>query len=109
VECRKPYEAPPALVEQLSLRRFVPEGPLMLAAAGGCAACERTGYHGRTVIAEVLVLSDSVRRAVLERADGKTLERIATHEGMRTMKDDGLRKALHGVTTIEEVTRVTNG
>jgi type II secretory ATPase GspE/PulE/Tfp pilus assembly ATPase PilB-like protein len=48
-----------------------------------------------------------VRRAILERKDGKELERLAIAEGMSNMKTDGLRKALTGITTIEEVTRVT--
>jgi general secretion pathway protein E len=78
-----------------------------LFAAQGCPACEGTGYRGRTVIAEVLVISDAVRRAILEHKDGKELERLAISEGMTSMKTDGLRKALAGVTTIEEVTRVT--
>jgi general secretion pathway protein E len=55
----------------------------------------------------VLVISEAVRRAILERKDGKELERLAIDEGMRGMKTDGLRKALAGMTTIEEITRVT--
>lgn len=102
--CRVPFEPPNELTEQLGITHL---GPTSLFAPQGCEACEGTGYRGRTVIAEVLLLSETVRRAVLERRDGKQLEQIAIAEGMANMKTDGLRKALAGITTIEEVRRVT--
>jgi general secretion pathway protein E len=105
--CRAPFEPPQALLDQLRLPALAEGEPVSLFGAHGCAACEGTGYRGRTVIAEVLVISEAVRRAILERKDGKVLERLAIEEGMTSMKTDGLRKALAGITTIEEVTRVT--
>jgi general secretion pathway protein E len=104
--CRAPFEPPQALVDRLGLAALA-TGPVALFAAKGCDACEGTGYRGRAVIAEVLAISEALRRAILERKDGKELERMAIAEGMRDMKTDGLRKALAGVTTIEEITRVT--
>jgi general secretion pathway protein E len=106
-ECRSPYEPPPALAERLGIEQPTSTKPLTLFSARGCSLCDGTGYRGRTVIAEILVVSDSMRRAILERRDGKELERLATNEGMRNMKSDGLCKALEGVTTLEEITRVT--
>ena len=105
--CRSAYEPPHALIERLGLRGLTDAEPIRLFAAKGCDACDGTGYHGRTVIAEILVVSDALRRAILERKDGKELERLGIAEGMHNMKTDGLRKALAGATTIEEVTRVT--
>jgi general secretion pathway protein E len=105
--CRTELEPPPALVEQLGLAALAGSEPPRLFGAHGCTACEGSGYRGRTVIAEVLEMSEAVRRAILERKDGKEIERLAIAEGMKNMKADGLRKALAGVTTIEEVTRVT--
>ena len=107
VSCRTPFEPPQALADQLGLAALAAPEPVALFAARGCDACEGTGYRGRTVIAEVLVISEALRRAILERRDGKELERLAIAEGMKNMKTDGLRKALAGTTTIEEVTRVT--
>jgi general secretion pathway protein E len=104
--CRAPFEPPQALIDRLGLAALA-ESPIALFAAKGCNACDGTGYRGRTVIAEVLVISEGLRRAILERKDGKELERLAMTEGMTNMKCDGLRKALAGVTTIEEITRVT--
>jgi general secretion pathway protein E len=95
------------LVDRLGLASLAVDEQIALFSAKGCDACDGTGYRGRTVIAEVLVISEALRRAILGRADGKELERLATAEGMTNMKIDGLRKALAGVTTIEEITRVT--
>ena len=66
-----------------------------------------TGYLGRTTIMEFLVMNDELRRAVMRHAGMGELEQIARQHGMRTMYEDGIAKALAGVTTIEEVLRVT--
>ena len=84
-------------------------GELVFYRATGCKSCSYTGYHGRTVISELLVLSESVRRLILSRADAREIQQEAINAGMDSMKIDGLRKALQGVTTIEEVARVTQG
>jgi general secretion pathway protein E len=104
--CRSSFAPPQALIDRLSLDSLA-SGPVELFRAKGCDACEGTGYRGRTVIAEVLALSETLRRAILERKDGKELERLAMAEGMSNMKADGLRKSLAGITTIEEIARVT--
>jgi general secretion pathway protein E len=105
--CRSPYDPPQAMIDHLGLAALSTVEPVALFSAKGCAACSGTGYYGRTVISEILVVSDELRRAILERKDGKELQRLAMREGMVDMKTDGLRKALAGATTIEEVTRVT--
>ena len=105
--CRQAYPPLPDLVEELGLLRLSGGDAITLYRTGGCAHCSATGYRGRQVIAELLVLSDPVRRAILAKADGTEIQRIALAQGMETMKTDGLRKALAGTTTIEEVTRVT--
>ena len=80
--------------------------PLQLYRAGGCKQCNHSGYRGRLVIAEVLLMSDRIRQAVLGHATAGEIHRIAVEEGMATMYRDGLRKAVDGRTTIEEVIRV---
>ncbi|MBS0570954.1 MAG: type II secretion system protein GspE, partial [Proteobacteria bacterium] len=67
-----------------------------------------SGYLGRTTIMEFLVMSDPIRRLVMQHADMGKLEEQARAEGMRTMYEDGLVKSLAGTTTIEEVLRVTS-
>ena len=80
---------------------------IVLYKAIGCEACAQTGYLGRTVISELLVLSESIRELILSGADGNRIQDAAINAGMDSIKIDGLRKALQGVTTIEEVSRVT--
>lgn len=74
--------------------------------SGGCPACSGTGYRGRTGIFEVLILNDELKRLIVGR-DPARLYRVALASGMRTMLLDGLHKVAHGVTTLEEVLRVT--
>ena len=75
--------------------------------AGGCAECEGSGFRGRLCVGELLVLDDAVREAVLARADASAIRRAAP--GFRDMFQDGLDKALAGLTTLVEVVRVTGG
>jgi general secretion pathway protein E len=105
--CRQPYPALPELVEELRLKRFSEGREIMLYKAVGCEQCGGTGYRGRAAIMEFLVMSDPLRRLVLKHADAGELQGTAQREGMDTMYEDGLRKAVVGVTTIEEVLRVT--
>lgn len=107
VHCRKPYEALPEVVKEMKLRRYVPEGPVILYTPIGCAACSGIGYLGRMAILEFLVMSDPLRRLVLAHSEANRIQDKAVEEGMETMYEDGLRKALSGLTTIEEVLRVS--
>ncbi len=105
--CKEPYEALPELVSELGLHRFANGSTPTLYRPKGCEGCDRTGYRGRTCIVEVLPMSDAVRQSVLGHGDAATIRDVATKEGHLTMFDDGLRKAVHGQTSIEEVERVT--
>ncbi len=100
------YDALPEVVEQFGLRRFQPEGKVQLYKPMP-SPITTTGYHGRTTIMEFLVMTDPLRRLVMQHADMGKIEDLAREEGMRTMYEDGLVKSLTGVTTIEEVLRVT--
>ena len=74
----------------------------------GCEFCNGTGYKGRLVIAEVLVADEEIRSAILSKASSNDIKKIAIKNGMITMLQDGFRKAILGLTTIEEVLRVTH-
>lgn len=100
------YEAMPEVVEEFGLRRFQPEGPIHLYRPKP-SALTPTGYLGRTTIMEFLVVTDPIRRLIMKHAGMGEIEEQARREGMRTMYEDGLVKAMAGVTTIEEVLRVT--
>jgi general secretion pathway protein E len=105
--CRQPYPALPELVEEMRLQRFAATPDITLYRPVGCEHCGGTGYRGRAAIMEFLVMSDPLRRLVLKHADAGDLQDTAQKEGMDTMYEDGLRKAVAGLTTIEEVLRVT--
>ena len=105
--CRVPYVPTSSLVEELDLGRFASSGPLTLYRPCGCQKCNGTSYHGRTTILEFLVITDAIRQAVVRGADAIEIQSIASEKGTRSMFYDGLRKALAGITSLEEVTRVT--
>lgn len=72
----------------------------------GCDSCNKSGYRGRIAVYEVLLLSASLQDLILHRAPAGEIRRAAIKEGMVTLKEDGIKKALEGVTTIKEIMRV---
>jgi general secretion pathway protein E/type IV pilus assembly protein PilB len=87
-----------------------PDGDkLVLYQGSGCRACHQTGYHGRTGIYELMATGESIRELCVERASATAIRNQALKEGMMTLRQDGWRKVLAGMTTIEEVARVTKG
>ena len=105
-QCRSYEAAMPEVIKELELRKFQPEGEIKHWRANGCQACSNTGYKGRSAIHEVLVMDDDIRRLVLKHADGGVIQEQARAAGMITLYEDGLMKALNGITTFEEVLRV---
>jgi general secretion pathway protein E len=75
--------------------------------AVGCEECNGLGYSGRTGIYEFLTNSDDIQRLVIQNAPSSQIAKVAVEQGMDTLFDDGLRKVLDGITTFEEVKRVT--
>jgi general secretion pathway protein E len=107
-DCRTAYEPLRETVEKTGLERLASGDTPVLYRATGCEQCNDTGYRGRTAVLELIVMTDVIRRLVLQRADAVEIQRAAREEGMRTMYEDGLCKALAGTTTMEEVMRVTH-
>ena len=73
----------------------------------GCKVCHDTGYSGRLGVFEVLEVTKDMRKLIAKNADSDEINSLAVSEGMNSMLDDGLQKVLKGMTTIEEVLRVT--
>ena len=73
----------------------------------GCPACGQLGYRGRTGIYELLMINDQVRRLCLEKADAGTIRNAAVAAGMVSLRFDGARKVMQGMTTPEEVLLMT--
>ena len=106
-ECNQPYTALPELVAELGLAKFANGGDITLYHAKGCKQCANTGYVGRISIIEMMPMTDPMRTLVMRHANANELRAQAIKDGMVTMYEDGMRKALRGVTTFEEVLRVT--
>ncbi len=105
--CKVPYPVLPEVIEETGLDRFLAGREPVLYRPVGCERCNGIGYRGRLAIMEFLVMSDAIRRLVLRHAQAREIEQVAIEEGMSTMYQDGLKKAIAGLTTLEEVLRVT--
>ena len=106
--CKQTYQADEKLVTDLQLRRFSAADTISLYKPQGCSACANLGYKGRSAIIEFLPISDAIRKQIMAHEESNLIQQQAIQEGMLTMFHDGLNKALQGITTIEEVLRVTN-
>ena len=101
--CSQPYQP------EASLLKMVPNEALATAnfrRGPGCNECLQTGFHGRTAITEMLCVDEVFRDAVLQKLPTRALQQVAVQQGMQTMWQNGLNRALAGQTTLEEVLRV---
>ncbi len=105
-ECRELYQLDVAAVRKMGIKTQV-DGALQVFRGKGCAACNFTGYHGRTGIYEFLVIGEEIQRLILEKTDANVIRQEALALGMKTLWDDGWRKVELGVTTLEDLLRVT--
>jgi general secretion pathway protein E len=135
--CKVPYEAKPYELEQLGLtperiehrrkRKDIPgtryypreaadspdpldidvSKPVIFHRNGGCDKCGQTGFSGRRGIYELLLMDDAISPLILQNADAQTVKRAAFEQGMDSLRDDGARKVLAGLTTADEVLAAT--
>ncbi|MGR8952598.1 MAG: GspE/PulE family protein, partial [Gammaproteobacteria bacterium] len=105
--CKQPYPALPELIDELKLRRYAPSGEIALYKPKGCTSCGGLGYRGRMAIIEFLQMTDPIRKLVMAHEEAGEILKLAIEEGMATMYEDGLAKVVQGLTTLEEVLRVT--
>ncbi|MBU1006804.1 MAG: GspE/PulE family protein [Candidatus Omnitrophica bacterium] len=75
---------------------------------GECKKCLSTGYYGRRAVLEVLTVDDKIREMIIDRASTDDIKKYAVTHGMKTLREDAMDKYKHGITTMEEVTRVTS-
>ncbi len=104
--CKQPYKPQDGMVSWNELQGLA-KGFVRLHKGAGCEKCLQTGYMGRTGIFELLLVDDQIRDLVVRRQGSHIIERAAAERGMAMLRQDGLRKALAGTTTLEEVYRVT--
>jgi len=101
-KCKEEYSPTPSALQDLGL-----DAKVKFFRGKGCPACKNTGFLGRIGIFEVLVLNETIRKMVEERNSADTIRNKAIELGMKSLREDGLEKARLGLTTIEEILRVT--
>ncbi len=101
--CREEFQPEAEMLEKMGLD---PSDTVFFRGAG-CDRCKRRGYLGRVAILEVLTVSEAIRRLIIKRASAAVIKNQAIAEGMRTLRMVGIDKAREGVTTLEEICRVT--
>jgi general secretion pathway protein E len=107
-ECKQPYDPKTVYLQSIGLQpeRFA-EKPIFKAV--GCEKCFQTGYRGRIGIFEIMLMSEELKSLILQTYDSNRIKALAVQEQMTTLREDGIEKVLNGMTTLEEVLRVTQG
>jgi general secretion pathway protein E len=104
--CKEPYTPTDVEIEDLGIDRGM-LNKYTLYKGVGCDKCSNTGYTGRTVVSELMIISDPVRALILSGTDAGTIKKQALAEGMITVRQNAIAKVLQGVTSIEELYRAT--
>jgi len=107
-QCAAPYVPPENEMRQLKLDATNTQGATFMRGKG-CPSCNATGYRGRFGIFEIFVIDDDARKLIYEKVSASVLRNRAREMGMRTLREDGVRKVLAGLTTPDEVIRATVG
>ncbi|MEU1973697.1 ATPase, T2SS/T4P/T4SS family [Microbacterium sp. NPDC019599] len=106
MRCRTPFTEPTEVLTPLGFPHD-PSDPPQLFRAAGCAACSHTGYRGRVALHEVMSVTEELEQLVVTRATGTEMRQVALQQGMVSLREDGFAKVTEGLTTIEEVLRVS--
>jgi general secretion pathway protein E len=106
IKCRVPHIPSTFEMEEMGLKEL-PKGS-QIHQASGCTQCSHSGYSGRTVIHELLVMDDTTRSLIVQNKDAGSLKKQALQNGMTTLREDGILKVLQGLTTIDELMRATH-
>ena len=106
-DCKVPIRPEPEILKELGVV-YKDSAGLKIYQGKGCDFCANTGYRGRTAIYEILNVSEPIRELILKRTSSETIKKRAVSEGMRTLRRDGWEKVIMGITTPQEVLRVTH-
>jgi general secretion pathway protein E len=105
--CKEPYPAADEELRELGLSRDMVGAKATFWRGKGCPECHGMGYSGRTGIYELMMPTDDIRQLILQNVDSNSIKKKAMTQGMRTLREDGARKVLVGITSSAEVLRVT--
>src|SRR5690606_9232347 len=101
-DCKVASTPEPDVLRRLGLKDEEIKGKVLYRGVG-CEKCGGSGYNGRHAIHELLVVDDEIRTAIVKEASAFEIRELAVQRGMRSLRDDGIHKALLGITTLEEV------
>ncbi len=104
-ECKRPVDEKRTVLGKLGIKEIPKDAGIF--EGKGCEACKHTGYRGRTAIYEFFVLNEEIRQMVLDRRSSDQIRNKAVKFGMKTLRNDGIEKVFRGLTTVDEVVRVT--
>jgi len=107
-KCGQPFMPPENELHALNISPDAVKTATMMKGRG-CADCSNTGCRGRMGIFEIFIIDDEARKLIYDQAPSSVLRSRAREMGMRTLREDGIRKVLAGITTAEEVIRATVG
>ena len=105
-DCREAYVPDPATLRNIGISPEMLQGRKVYRGRG-CPSCLNTGFRGRSGIFELMILDENIKNLILKTPDANVIKRQAINQGMTTLRQDGARRLLEGVTTVEEVFRVT--
>ena len=87
---------------------IVKKGDITFYEGKGCNHCKNMGYVGRSGIYELVIIDDEIKKLIAAKASADAIKKKAIESGMKTLRDDGMEKALKGITSVEEVLRVSH-
>jgi general secretion pathway protein E/type IV pilus assembly protein PilB len=105
--CKRPATPDPVFLKSVGFPLDALAAGGVIHEAAGCEKCRMTGFRGRTGLYELLEISDAIEPLILQRSSSTSIKQAAVTHGMRTLRDDGWAKVLEGITTVEEVLRVS--
>ena len=105
--CKEPYELDKDVAERMNINPG--KGKAVFYRGKGCDKCLKTGYKGRVALIEALTLTPGIKELILESAQEYKIREAARREGMKTLRESGIQAALDGITTLDEIVRVTVG
>jgi type II secretory ATPase GspE/PulE/Tfp pilus assembly ATPase PilB-like protein len=106
-DCKRPTTPTAQELGELGLGSLGPDTDATFFIGEGCDRCFRTGYRGRTGIYELMLINEEIQDLIYKQQTAGQIKRVALDSGMQTLRMDGARKALAGITTVSEVLRVT--
>jgi general secretion pathway protein E len=105
-DCKQPTEYSEKELAQLAITDIPKDAKFFKAV--GCPKCNFRGYDSRTTVCELLTITDEIRPLIMEKSDSNKLKKLAIKQGMRTLRQDAMRKVFEGITSVEEMSRVIN-